>query len=147
MKTRYIVSTLAACALCASAAFGQTATPDTPAFPDVPRGHWAFDAVQKLAALGIIEGRPSSPARAAAPRVSAAPATMPDSVTESKTLLIKTGAKSYVMVRNARITQWEQAKMTKLEGTVRSQRERTAITAQFQHKGKRFINAVRVAAR
>jgi hypothetical protein len=32
--------------------------PQKPAFPDVPRDHWAFEAVSKLAAAGIIEGYP-----------------------------------------------------------------------------------------
>ncbi len=35
-----------------------TPVPTTPFFSDVPRDHWAFAAVQKLAAAGIIEGVP-----------------------------------------------------------------------------------------
>ena len=31
-------------------------------FPDVPRDHWAFAAVQRLATTGIIEGYPGQPA-------------------------------------------------------------------------------------
>lgn len=31
---------------------------DKPAFSDVPRGHWAYNAVQRLAQAGIIEGYP-----------------------------------------------------------------------------------------
>jgi len=35
---------------------------DTPYFPDVPRNHWAFAAVQRLAGAGILEGYPAPPA-------------------------------------------------------------------------------------
>jgi len=31
-------------------------------FPDVPRNHWAFAAVQRLAGAGILEGYPAPPA-------------------------------------------------------------------------------------
>ena len=34
-------------------------------FPDVPRDHWAFAAVQRLASAGIVEGYPAAPAQAA----------------------------------------------------------------------------------
>jgi len=34
---------------------------DAPYFPDVPRDHWAFAAVQRLAGAGIIEGFPAPP--------------------------------------------------------------------------------------
>ena len=27
-------------------------------YPDVPRGHWAYDAINKLSQAGILEGRP-----------------------------------------------------------------------------------------
>ena len=30
-------------------------------FPDVPRNHWAFAAVQRLAVAGIVEGYPAPP--------------------------------------------------------------------------------------
>ena len=33
---------------------------DRPWFPDVPRDHWAFNAVQRLAKAGIIEGYPGA---------------------------------------------------------------------------------------
>ena len=33
------------------------ATRDAAEFPDVPKDHWAYDAINKLAAAGIIEGR------------------------------------------------------------------------------------------
>lgn len=54
-------------AVSAGAVLAQGATPpeEQPFFPDVPRGHWAFSAVQKLAAAGIIEGRPASASRRA----------------------------------------------------------------------------------
>ena len=39
-----------------------TSTPTAPAFPDVPRDHWAFAAVQRLAGAGIVEGYPAAPA-------------------------------------------------------------------------------------
>ncbi len=48
----------------AGAAFGLSASsaiaqPQKPEFPDVPRDHWAYEAVSRLAAAGIIEGYPS----------------------------------------------------------------------------------------
>ena len=43
-------------------------------FPDVPRDHWAFAAVQRLAAAGIVNGYPATPAQAAtAPALAAKP--------------------------------------------------------------------------
>ena len=39
-------------------------------FPDVPRDHWAFAAVQRLATAGIVEGYPAAPG-AKAPVVAA----------------------------------------------------------------------------
>ena len=35
--------------------------PTTPIFRDVPRDHWAYAAVQRLAAAGIIQGYPAGP--------------------------------------------------------------------------------------
>jgi hypothetical protein len=46
--------------LCIGVALAQT---KAPAFKDVPQGHWAFDAVQKLAELGIIQGYPEGHVR------------------------------------------------------------------------------------
>jgi len=45
----------------AAPAASSTSVPTTPFFSDVPPGHWAFAAVQKLAAAGIIEGVPVAP--------------------------------------------------------------------------------------
>jgi len=49
----------------AQAQAGTLATPGEPAagqdraeYPDVPRGHWAYDAIDRLSRAGIIEGRP-----------------------------------------------------------------------------------------
>ena len=43
-------------------------------FPDVPRDHWAFAAVQRLAAAGIVNGYPAAPGQAAtAPALAAKP--------------------------------------------------------------------------
>lgn len=46
----------------APAASTPSAVSDTPYFPDVPRDHWAFAAVQRLAGAGILEGYPAPPA-------------------------------------------------------------------------------------
>jgi hypothetical protein len=50
---------------------------ETP-FPDVPRDHWAFDAVEQLRQLGILRGYPPrqtfTPPAAAPARPGAAPA-------------------------------------------------------------------------
>jgi hypothetical protein len=37
-------------------------------FPDVPRDHWAFEAVEDLRKLGILRGYPPAPAPKAPPR-------------------------------------------------------------------------------
>ena len=60
--------------LASPAAHAQTApATEQPFFRDVPPGHWAFAAVQKLAGAGILEGYPAGPA-APAPAVAKAPA-------------------------------------------------------------------------
>jgi hypothetical protein len=69
------LATLALAALLAvgAPAAAQTVTPDptpirdTP-FPDVPRDHWAFDAVEQMRKLGILRGYPPEPKPRAAPR-------------------------------------------------------------------------------
>jgi len=35
----------------------------TTPFPDVPKTHWAYDAVEQLRQLGILRGYPPAPAR------------------------------------------------------------------------------------
>lgn len=51
--------TIAAAALLPGAARAQTAADQSkPWFPDVPKDHWAYNAVQRLAHAGIIEGYP-----------------------------------------------------------------------------------------
>ena len=37
-------------------------------FPDVPRDHWAFDAVEQMRKLGILRGYPPAPKPAANPQ-------------------------------------------------------------------------------
>lgn len=61
---------------------------DVPYFPDVPRNHWAFAAVQRLAGAGVIEGYQTPPA----PVKSAVAA--PKSVVAPKKVFVKTPAKS-----------------------------------------------------
>ena len=61
-------------------AFAQTApapVPAKPLFADVPPTHWAFAAVQTLAAAGIIEGYPTTeaPTTRAVAKLSPAPKT------------------------------------------------------------------------
>jgi hypothetical protein len=43
----------------------------TTPFPDVPRDHWAYDAVEQLRKRGILRGYPPSPKPAARPRSAA----------------------------------------------------------------------------
>lgn len=65
-------------------------------FPDVPRDHWAFAAVQRLAATGIVNGYPAAQmpqpadAKVAAPTVATSQAT-PERVAEASA---PTGEKS-----------------------------------------------------
>jgi len=40
----------------------------TTPFPDVPRDHWAFDAVEQLRGLGILRGYPAAPTPARKPK-------------------------------------------------------------------------------
>lgn len=60
-----------------AAAAAQESRPDpaparaTP-FPDVPRDHWAYDAVEQLRKLGIVRGYP--PAQTFQPKKRSAPA-------------------------------------------------------------------------
>lgn len=46
----------------ASTPAASTPATDVPYFPDVPRNHWAFAAVQRLAGAGLVEGYPAPPA-------------------------------------------------------------------------------------
>ena len=57
--------------LAQGAAGTDTAPVRTTPFPDVPKGHWAYDAVEQLRQLGILRGYPGgvfepAPARARA---------------------------------------------------------------------------------
>lgn len=38
-----------------------------PVFPDVPRGHWADEAVRKITLAGLIEGKPQGQFRGTEP--------------------------------------------------------------------------------
>ena len=65
---RYAALALALALTGAGAALAQTPDPApvrTTPFPDVPRDHWAFDAVESLRQKGIIRGYP--PAQTLAP--------------------------------------------------------------------------------
>ena len=53
-------------------------------FPDVPRDHWAFAAVQRLAATGIVNGYPSATA-ATPPAMAAKPGDVKVAEAESAT--------------------------------------------------------------
>jgi hypothetical protein len=67
MKTALVVLTLTFGMLVTRAASAQERpTPPAPVrtepFPDVPKEHWAFDAVEQLRKLGILRGYPAPPA-------------------------------------------------------------------------------------
>jgi hypothetical protein len=66
-----------------------------PYFPDVPRDHWAFAAVQRLAGAGIIEGyqTPPAPLKATVQASVAAPKTIQASVSSAKKVVAKTPVK------------------------------------------------------
>jgi hypothetical protein len=74
MRSRLLPIILLALAACAGAgpATAQTKPARDPAplrtepFPDVPKDHWAFDAVEQLRQRGILRGYPPEPK--AAPR-------------------------------------------------------------------------------
>ena len=53
--------------LAAPAWAADTAPVRTTPFPDVPRSHWAFAAVEELRERGILRGYPAEPAVAPAP--------------------------------------------------------------------------------
>ena len=60
MKYSLIFSSIVLLAAIGTAASAQ----DTEQFPDVPRGHWAYQAVLDLKQKGILVGYPPAPARA-----------------------------------------------------------------------------------
>jgi hypothetical protein len=75
----------------------QETAPQTPQFfPDVPRDHWAFAAVQKLAGAGILEGYPAG--TAALPAVGA-PAVAP--LVEIRPEIDSTGLRLVPLVKSA----------------------------------------------
>lgn len=60
----------------AASAQGSTspsATVRSEPFPDVPKDHWAFDAVEQLRKLGILRGYPATAAPKPAPKRKPAP--------------------------------------------------------------------------
>ncbi|RYX83205.1 hypothetical protein EON83_15975 [bacterium] len=68
--------------------------PSTPIFKDVPPTHWAFAAVQRLAAAGIIEGYPST----AAPTTQVLAKVVPAAPTAAKVPAAKVGPAQAVKV-------------------------------------------------
>lgn len=72
MRAIYLAGCL--CVLAVPAQSAQPAPPrDAPIrttpFPDVPRDHWAFDAVEQLRERGILRGYPAPPpARKTSPK-------------------------------------------------------------------------------
>ena len=74
----------------APAPVASTPVPTTPFFSDVPRDHWAFAAVQKLAALGIIEGVPPRSTVSVVAKVSPAPAKVAVKAPVKKAVAAKT---------------------------------------------------------
>lgn len=75
MKARFLVLVLAASAVAAPvlAQGTDTAPIRTTPFTDVPKGHWAYDAVEQLRQLGILRGYPGGTfePKAPAPKASA----------------------------------------------------------------------------
>jgi hypothetical protein len=78
MKIALLALALAS-ALPLAARAQQSAAPDpapvrsTP-FPDVPRNHWAYDAVEQLRQLGILRGYPPAATFTPKPKPAARPA-------------------------------------------------------------------------
>ena len=76
MKRILVLLFPALLSICGTAAVAAAQTPsaDPPVrstpFPDVPRNHWAFDAVEQLRQRGILRGYPPE-ARAARPNTPA----------------------------------------------------------------------------
>lgn len=75
MKTRYLISLFALSGVAQAQTVSAPSAPETqtPFFRDVPRDHWAFAAVQKLAGAGIIEGVGDHSAPVAKPIIAVAP--------------------------------------------------------------------------
>jgi hypothetical protein len=59
IKNLGITPVIALILLAPASLFAQNAT----MFPDVPRNHWAYDAVKSLKDKGILQGYPAEPAR------------------------------------------------------------------------------------
>jgi hypothetical protein len=63
MRRRFAVSTLTVVLLSVSTGLADAPIRTTP-FPDVPKTHWAFDAVESLRQKGIIRGYPTEKPKA-----------------------------------------------------------------------------------
>lgn len=153
MKTRFLLSILAlsGAALGGGAHAQNAPTQNTPApteaapfFRDVPRNHWAFAAVQRLAGAGIVEGVGTGEKAAPAPRV-ALPT--PRFNAASTVPAVKTALSANPALRGATIdVDGSNDGHLFLRGTVRNQAKKALATAIARKHAPRFtvINQLRV---
>ncbi|HEX9996789.1 MAG TPA: BON domain-containing protein [Abditibacterium sp.] len=147
MKTSILLSVLAL----GGAAHAQTApeiqTPATPFFRDVPPGHWAFAAVQKLAGAGIVEGY--APGTPETPLVVAPMKTAPRVSANLITPLVKTslGAAIGMKASNINVDFYSDRQILVLNGTVKTeyQKKLAENIARKDAPQVRIFNRLRVA--
>ncbi|MBW3636813.1 MAG: BON domain-containing protein [Armatimonadetes bacterium] len=135
MKT-LLFPTLAVFSLLAVPVGAQTTT-ERPFFSDVPRDHWAFAAVQKLAGAGIVEGFPPSAPMASIQAASVAP--------KIKTAL---GANAALRGENIIVEFHSATKNVTLRGTVQNaaRRKLASAIARKNVPDIRVVNELRVVA-
>lgn len=101
--TRSLPLALAILASASTAHAQAPAQTEQPFFPDVPRNHWAFAALQKLGGAGIVEGYPGAPAPARTANVPSSTKATPTVTASSKkaTATKKVAATKVAPVRKA----------------------------------------------
>lgn len=154
MKTRILLSLFAMGAI-GGAAHAQTLPPapqtapetQAPFFRDVPRDHWAFAAVQKLAAAGILEGYGNDAAPA---KVAVSPAPSLNFASRVTTITPRTksalGANSALKGSMINVDAAPQNPLLTLSGTVKSeaQKQLAGAIARKNAPGFTVSNRLRV---
>ncbi len=158
MKTRVLLLILALSGIAhaQTAATAPGALSTAPFFSDVPRDHWAFAAVQRLASAGIIEGVGAAglgtagvsaalpkAATAPAPRVAGSGVATTDFAARTKTVL---GANPALKGALINVDVLSQKNQLVLRGTVKSEAQKHLATA-LAHKsapGTAVSNLLRV---
>lgn len=116
-----------------------SAAEDKPYFPDVPKEHWAYNAVQRLVQVGIIEGYPSG-----AEQTAQRPIALPQAAIVTpviKSLLVSDSA-----LKNTNINVDTTATSVTLSGVVKSREQKLLAGQIARQKAPHFkiINNIKV---